>query len=332
MDRSLPSGRWPLFVAFVLVALLLAACAGGAGSAPAGAAGQPAATAGPAGGAGGDNGNAGNGGNGREGNDGGSQTGGDPGGGPVAGNDVVLPEGTRIVYNGTLSLQVEDVDGAVTAARGIVRAVGGFLAGSRQSRDGEDAVASITYRIPADRWEDALESLRELGTVVGEETDAAEVTDQIVDLEARIRTLRASEATILRLTEKATAIEDLLEVESRLSQLRTQIEQLDAQRASLEDRASLGTLTVTFGRAITAIVEAAEATAWDARKDVTEATGTLVGVLQTLTSAGIWLGIVWLPVLAMLGLLALAVRFVLRRTGVLGRIEQEVARPTAPGA
>jgi hypothetical protein len=308
-----PSRRWPrrsVAAIPILIALVAAAC-GGAASAPSVGKPQPP----PAQGGQGAAGQPGEQGGQPKGN--GGQAGGPSGGeqpGDGGGQTAVLPDGTRIIYRGTLSLKVDDVDAAVRAGRQVVAEVGGYLSGSRQSRDGDNAVASITYRIPAERWEEALEALRELGQVVGEETDAEEVTDQLVDLEARIRNLRVSEAAVQRLTEDATGIDQLLNVESRLADLRGQIEQLDAQRASLTDRAALGTLTVTFGKVAEAIAAVAvEEPAWDARKDVSAATSTLVGVLQALTSAGIWFGIVWLPMLVVLLAVALVVRAVVRR-------------------
>jgi len=315
MVPSLRSTQTSVAVFLFLAGLAVAAC----GSSAASPAGREPGAAPPAATTGGQGQGAGQGQGGQAGEPGKPGTG-DPG--PVAvqpGDDAtaVLPDGTKIVYRGTLSLRVSDVDAAVKAGRQVVAGVGGYLSGSRQSREGDDAVASITYRIPADRWEEALEALRALGSVVGEATDAEEVTGQLVDLEARIRNLRASEAAIQRLTEDATGVDELLNVESRLADLRGQIEQLDAQRLSLSDRAALGTLTVTFGKVVAAIVEAAEETGWDARKDVSEATSTLAGMLQALTSAGIWFGIVWLPILLGLAVLAVIGRFVLRRSGLL---------------
>jgi hypothetical protein len=328
-----PSLRSPrrLVGASLLAAAVATACGsgaaapandGGGGGGDLSPVGQPAGgqpggqPAGPAGGQGSQSGG--------QGNQSGGQ-GNQPGGqGNEADGDLlaVLPDGTRIVYTGSLRLEVENIDAAVKAGRQVVGRVGGYLAGSSQTRDEKQQVASITYRIPAERWEDALDALRALGTVVGEDTDAEEVTSQLVDLEARIRNLRASEAAVMRLTEDASGIDELLTVESRLAALRGQIEQLDAQRAALEDRAAFGTLTVTF--ATVATIAAAPsptpsaAPAWDAGRDVSAATSTLVGMLQAVTSAGIWFGIVWLPVLAVVALVLLAVRVVLRRTGLAG--------------
>ena len=237
----------------------------------------------------------------------------------------------KIVRTGTLEIQVKDLEASLRAGRDAIRTAGGYIGASRQSNDGDRSVASVTYRIPSDRWEESLDILRKLGTVLGEETDAVEVTGQLVDLKARIANLRASELALQGIAAKATRIADVLEVEARLTEVRGQIEQLDGQRAHLEDQAGLGTLTVTYGLQVNAVTEAAKG--WNAGDEVGRATASLVDVLQAVTSAGIWFAIVWVPILLMLGILTFAAVVVLRRLGVLGRPQHDPLPPSvASGA
>jgi hypothetical protein len=245
--------------------------------------------------------------------------------GPVAagGDTAAFRDDAKIIRTGSLSLRVDDLDAAVRTGRDAIRAVGGYVGASRQANDGDNSVASISYRIPAARWDDALDALRRLGTVISEETDAVEVTGQIVDLEARIRNLRASETALQKIAAEATKVTDILEVERRLTEIRGQIEQLDAQRADLEDRAGYGTLTVTFGLQVVAVTEAAKG--WDPATEVDQATGSLIEILQALTTAGIWFAIVWVPILLTIGLVAAAVVFVLRRLGLMSRPDSSEA-------
>ena len=137
----------------------------------------------------------------------------------------------RIVYTGSLQLVVDDLEPALARAKAAVAAVGGYIGASQESNDADRPVATITYRIPASRWEDAIASLRGLATkVVAEQTQAAEVGSQIVDLEARIKNLRASEAALQEIAKGAGKISDLIEVQAQLTEVRGEIEQLDAQR------------------------------------------------------------------------------------------------------
>ena len=216
------------------------------------------------------------------------------------------------MYTGSLQLVVDDLQPALERAKAAVAAVGGYIGASRESNDADRPVATITYRIPASRWEDAIDSLRGLATkVVAEETQAAEVGSQIVDLEARIRNLRASEAALQDIAKSAGKISDLIEVQAQLTDVRGQIEQLDAQRTQLNDQVAYGTLVTTFGLEVVAVQETAKG--WDPAKDVDSATATLIGAGQTLVSAGIWFAIVWLPMILIILLIALVMRWLFRR-------------------
>jgi len=241
-----------------------------------------------------------------------------------SGNGAQAPrDDAKIVRTGTMQLQVKDVVKAVDAARDAVVDAGGYISASRQSSTEDGIVATVTYRIPVDRWEQTLNQLRGLSIkVLDEQTDAIEVTGQVVDLEARIRNLQASEHAMQGIAEQATAIKDVLAVQAELTRLRGEIEQLQAQRNDLTDRAALGTMAVTFGVEVVAVTAAAKG--WDPATEVDQASASLVNVLQAVATAGIWFGIVWLPILLFLTVLAFIGRFVLLRSGLIAR-RQDVA-------
>ncbi len=227
----------------------------------------------------------------------------------------------RIIRTGTIQLEVTDVAAALVSARNGIRGMGGYVGASQTENVDDQPYATITYRIPADRWEDALDLLRGLNgltsRVVSEQTQAVEVTGQVIDLEARIRNLRASETALQEIASTATRITDVLEVQNQLTNVRGQIEQLSAALADLEDRAGFATLTATFSVPIVAVEAAAEG--FEPAKVVDEATASLVNILQALTTAGIWFAIVWLPLLLVIGAIIAFGVWVGRRLGLIGR-------------
>jgi hypothetical protein len=262
---------------------------------------------------------------------GGAQLGGGAGqgsnqGSNQGGQNGAFKDDAKIVRTGSLGLQVKELDKAVTAGRDQIRTLGGYVGASRQTNDGDKSVATITYRIPSDRWEEALTGLRGLGTVLDEQTDAIEVTGQLIDLGARIDNLRASETALQAISRQATKISDVLDVQNRLSEVRGQIEQLEAQRTHLGDQASFGTLEVTYGLQVAAVAEASKG--WNPNDEVDRASATLIDLLQSLTAAGIWFAIVWLPILLGLGLVVVVANFVVRRSGLLRR--PDAAPPAFP--
>jgi hypothetical protein len=221
--------------------------------------------------------------------------------------------GPLIVRTGQLDLQVADIEAAIRAAESAVTAVGGYVAGSQRSGDADKASASVMFRIPAARWADTLDALRKLGVkVLGEQTSSQEVTAQVVDLGARLANLRVTETALQAIMEKATKIPDVLAVQEQLTGVRQQIEELTAQKQTLENQAALATLTVNFtpppAVAVTQVREG-----WDPAREVDQAAAALVGMGQGLAGAGIWLLIVWLPILLIVGLLALIALVVVRR-------------------
>jgi hypothetical protein len=236
---------------------------------------------------------------------------------------AVLPE-LLIVRTGELEIVVPDLHAAVTAADERVRAVGGYVGSSDESAAGAQASASVVYRIPAARWDEALASIRGLATQTRKaQVQTEAVTSQVVDLGARIANLRASEAALQAIMAKAATIKDVLEVQRQLGDVRGQIEQLVAEKAALEGRAALGTLTVTFSLPVTPKVEEVRRD-WDPTSDVDRATGTLIRLGQKAASAGIWFGIVGLPLLVVTAV-CLVIGWRVRRS----LIRRRVAEPGA---
>ncbi len=221
--------------------------------------------------------------------------------------------GPLIVRTGQLDLQVADMEAAIHAAETAITAVGGYVSGSQRSGDADKATAIVMFRIPAARWTDALDALRKLGTkVLGEQTSSQEVTAQVVDLGARLVNLRVTETALQGIMDKATKIPDVLAVQEQLTGVRQQIEELTAQKQTLENQAALASLTVSFtpppAVAVTQVREG-----WDPAREVDQAAAALVGLGQGLAGAGIWLLIVWVPILLVAALIALIAFIVLRR-------------------
>ena len=244
-----------------------------------------------------------------------------PASGEGGGDGVgALIDDAKIIRTGTIDLEVTDVPTALVTARDGIRAMGGYVGASQTQNVDDRPTASITYRIPASRWEDALDLLRRLNgltsKVVTEQTQAVEVTGQVVDLQARIKNLRASEAALQQIATGTTKISDVLEVQQQLTNVRGQIEQLSAALGDLQDRAGFATLTATFSVPVVAVDVATKG--WEPAVVVDEASASLVNILQALTTAGIWFAIVWLPILLILGAIVALVIWVGRRVGLIG--------------
>lgn len=233
----------------------------------------------------------------------------------------------RIIKTGEVTIEVADIAASLGRVRALAVELGGYVGGSFLGA--RDDYATLTVRIPADRFDDALTRLRAFdGEVLTEATREEDVTSAIVDLEARLRNLNASEEQYLDLLERTGTVEEILAVQIRLDEVRGQIEQLEAQVKDLSEMADLATLTVSL---VPSSLQQATNT-WDPGKTVSDAIAALVQTGQSVVNGGIWFAIVWLPVLIALAIvLALVLRFIpgLRRLPGLRRRRGPASEPEA---
>ncbi len=215
---------------------------------------------------------------------------------------LAAPVEQRIIKTGEVGLEVDNVAVVLAQVRAMAVDMGGYVGGSQAGT--LDETASITLRVPAERFDELLTRLQELADVdvVSMSTREEDVTGQVVDLEARIRNLEASEASYRALLERAERIEDILTIQGRLDEVRGQIEQLDAQLQAIEGQAALSTLTVTIIPRSEPV--AAVQAGWDPAAQAKTAVATLVGFAQGLFDALTWIVIVVLPIALVIGLIA----------------------------
>ncbi len=218
-----------------------------------------------------------------------------------------------IVRTGSISIEVPKIEPALLQVRTAIAGLGGYISDSDQSNQSDTTIASVTYRIPVAHWQDALDAIRGIATKVDSaKSTAVEVTGQVLDLGARIDNLRTTELALQAIMARATKISDVLDVESKLSEVQGQIEQLTTQQNHLKDQASMATLSVLFGLPPTQAVTQTSR-GWDPAAQLDQASAALLGIGQSVASAGIWLFVVGLPIaIVALILLSLAL-FVGRR-------------------
>jgi hypothetical protein len=306
-------GRGPLVVAILFVLALAAGCAGGAALGPAGAA--PGASAAPAS----------------------LQRERAASGDAVSDAGSVAPQyapdeqGLLIIKNGTMSLQVAGLDEAVDVATRKITSLGGYVSGSDRSGDGDFATASVTFRIPAARWDEALAGLRAMALkVLAERSTTEDVTTQVVDLAARIANLQATERALQGIMDRAKEIKDVLAVQAELTKVRGDIEQMTAEKTHLEQQAAMSTLAVTFELKPNAVLTSQQQ--FDPGSEVDRASASLVSGLQGLLTAGIWFVIVWVPALLFVGVVLGVVYLGFRRVRRMGDGHGGPPEPIAPVA
>ncbi|MHB9854279.1 DUF4349 domain-containing protein [Streptomyces krungchingensis] len=154
---------------------------------------------------------------------------------------------SHIIRTASLTVQVKDVPKALDDARATAEDAGGYVGNETTTRDGRGHERTrVVLRVPTDRYEQVLSDLEGTGKVVERTAKAQDVTDQVVDVESRIKSQRASVARVRELMDKATKLSDVVTLEGELSSRESDLEALLARQASLKDRTGLATITLSL--------------------------------------------------------------------------------------
>ena len=157
-------------------------------------------------------------------------------------------DSTRIVQNGSISLEVAKGAVSATASKveSIAASLGGRVASSKASTYGDNPAASLTLRVPVQRFGQAMSRVSALGKVLDSSSSGDDVSSQYTDEKARLHALEASRSTYLTLLAKANNIGEVLSVQQRIDGVQQQIESLQGQIKLLTDQSDLSTVTVSI--------------------------------------------------------------------------------------
>jgi hypothetical protein len=166
-------------------------------------------------------------------------------------SDKIPPLQRMVIRNAKLTLQVQDVERALQTIRDVADTSGGYVSASHTSyvREGDQdrMVADVTIAVRSDVYDRAVQSIRQVATKVeSEDGTSQDVTEEYVDLDAQLRNLQASEDSLLKLTQQATRLEDILTLQRELANVRGQIERIQGRQRFLEHNTDMSTISITL--------------------------------------------------------------------------------------
>lgn len=180
--------------------------------------------------------------------------------GAVADSDLArnavggTPAEQRIIRTANVEVTVRDgvaIGDALNQVRAIGGAHGGYILASNSYTDDQYEYGSITLRVPADQFEQALSELRGsdvVGKVEHEETSTQDVTGEFIDNESRLRALHATEARFLELLSEASNLDSVLRIEYELQTVRSEIETIEGRQQYLDTMTTYSTITVDLSQ------------------------------------------------------------------------------------
>jgi hypothetical protein len=233
----------------------------------------------------------------------------------------------KLVRTVELGLEVKATSEAAEELRQVAARLGGYVGNVNAWRVDGLMRYTMTLRVPTERLDEALAAAKKLAWRIDREQQTVEdVTDQYIDLDARMKTLRGTEDELLALLAESrrrkSEVDDIMKVYERLTEIRSQIEEIQGKLVALEKLAALSTLNVTLTP-----TEGSRPVAppgWHPGDIVRSDARSLVGILQGLGNLAIWLVVVALPVIALLLIFVLPASWLVRR---LRRRRSAVAAP-----
>lgn len=218
----------------------------------------------------------------------------------------VTRDNTKIIYTAQVELRVERLLDATIKFENLVAQSNGYVSSSRQKNEqGNLSSAFWKIRIPSDHYRVFLRDLAQLGQVVQQSSASQEVTEEFIDLEARIKNLQRQETRLETRLERLNQSDEILRVEQEVTRVRTDIERLQGRQRFLHDQTAMSTIDVTISETKTfqAPVTVAEPTFGDSTNEAWMTSRSLLmkaaqGLTRGVIILGPWCVLFGLPLLA----------------------------------
>ena len=162
----------------------------------------------------------------------------------------------KLVYRGSVTLQSMEYDKCVKAINDAVKNAGGFVEYQNESNNNyrwyyaeeqsmDDRMLNITVRIPSARYEDFIQGLSEYGKVMDQSKNVENITREYHSNEAQIAALKKEQERLLQMMDKAETMEDMIKVESRLSEVESNLNQYETQKSSMDLDVMYSSVTIS---------------------------------------------------------------------------------------
>ncbi len=153
--------------------------------------------------------------------------------------------GRMLIWHARYTLEVEEPAAAADQVAELARQAGGFV---EMRSGGDEDQARLSLRVPAQELQSALDALEGVGKVTDREVSSRDVTEQYVDLDARLRTKIALRDRLRQLLDRADDVQDILAIEKELSRIQADIDAMQAHLNSLARQVELVSVEVTLKR------------------------------------------------------------------------------------
>ncbi len=220
----------------------------------------------------------------------------------------------KIIRNANLEIELDQPEVAQRKAATIAETNGGFVVTSEARKTDGSVFVNVVLRVPSAQFNLVIELLRSQlgdqagGKILQDKVSGLDVTEEFLDLEARIKTKKALEDQFLVIMRSANKVADALEVQRQIAEVRGEIEQMEGRRRFLANQAALSTITLALHTAAPVMLASSPKGFWFQVRQafangVDTALGIVLGVIQfvlvlipilVLIVLPLWLVFLWL--------------------------------------
>jgi len=162
-------------------------------------------------------------------------------------SDSPQPQSARqLIVESWMSLEVTNIDASVRQVESLAGRSGGWVESSEVFGEAGYRSATVRIRVPADRLSNGLDSLRAMGRVTDEGVSSTDVTERLIDNQARLTAWYAQEERLVTLLENAPTVEDIIQIEQRIAEVRSDIEHVEATQRDLTGRVATSLIIVNL--------------------------------------------------------------------------------------
>ncbi|KYC50737.1 MAG: hypothetical protein AMQ22_01412 [Candidatus Methanofastidiosum methylothiophilum] len=214
------------------------------------------------------------------------------------------PNDRKVVKNGNANIEVENFDSSLSKIKELAINFGGYVTNSNMWISSTDTKSgNITIKIPEKRFDEFSDSLGQIGKIKSKESSAYDVTEEYIDLQARLKNLKNQEKRYTELLDMAKDVEDVLAIEVQLGRIRGEIESYEGRIKYLDNTTSFGTFYINLYEPEKITHEWGIKDAFD--KSIDAFIASIAGIII--------LGGFFIPIVILIGIIYLVVKYIKKR-------------------
>lgn len=227
---------------------------------------------------------------------------------PTITSEPPAPQEKNIMKEGSIRFRADDMDKTLASLKEVISQYKGEITNSYDSGSGKDRSASLTIKVSQENYEELFEKLENLDIEkLHSKSNATDVTEQVIDLRARLNTYRNTEAQLLEIQKTAKTVADTMTVYRELTNIRQNIERIESQLKYYSNRTNYSTISISISQS--SVGATIEDQKWRPKGVFMDALRALVNVSKFFGSLLIWLGVFGVPI----AVIVFVVRHIVRK-------------------